>query len=345
MITHRTNPLFLALAAFSALSLGGCGLMDTPSTYEDAQSAFEDRQYRIASAHIADLISNDEADDRVRVLQAELMLVMGDGNRAMAAIEQLPAAVLGGAERRIATAHAQNLQGAFDKTAVMYQSLPADEYTEQDFRMLLWALRESGDLVSFAEGMDVALDLFPDSAHLNALAAEQLLDIGLPEQASEFAIAAFENGSDIYEVRLTAGRMAIAENALADALGHYEEASRINPSRPAPFATIARLHLDADRIEAAGEVLRFAIEQHPGYALLQWQMGRYQLACGDVPSARAAAERVRRDFIDNPEFVLLIAEIEAASGNTALALDSYRRYIRKVGEVPEVMAKIAELEG
>jgi hypothetical protein len=56
-------------------------------------------------------------------------------------------------------------------------------------------------------------------------------------------------------------------------------------------------------------------------------------------------ERARRNFRENPEFTLLTGDIEAAAGNRTLALDSYRRFVREVGEVPEVMERIAELEG
>lgn len=344
MQRHSPSHVF-AFTALCALALGACGMTETASTYEDAKGAFDDRQYRIANAHIADLIQQGSVDEKVRLLQVELMLAMGDGNRAMAAIEQLPENVLGGAERRIALAHAQNLQGNAAKTAEMYEPLPTEEYTEQDFRMLLWALRDMGDTESFTEGMDVALDLFPESAHLNALAAEQLFDLDLPEEGAMYAASALANGADLYEVQLAAGRAAIAEDELDTALGHYQRASEINPSRPTPLANIAGLHLDMGNVDAAGEVLGKAVSQHPDFAMLQWQLARYRLARGDVAGAREAHERARRTFIENPQFILLTAEIEAAAGNTTLALDSYRRFVRKVGEVPEVMERIADLEG
>lgn len=342
---RRSQFFALAFTAFAALALGGCGMTETASTYEDARSAFDDRQYRIANAHMADLIQQGSTDDRVRLLQVELMLAMGDGNRAIAAIEQLPQSAFGGAERRIALAHAQILQGNPAKTAQMYEPLPTEAYTEQDFRMLLWALREMGETDSFTVGMDVALDLFPQSAHLNALAADRLFDLDLPEEGETYAATALANAPDLYEVQLVAGRAAIARGELEGALGHYRRASEINPSRATPLANIAGLHLDMGNVDAAGEVLDGAIAQHPGFPMLQWKLARYRLARGDVAGAREAHERARRTFIENPQFILLTAEIEAAAGNTTLALDSYRRFVREVGEVPEVMERIAELEG
>lgn len=341
----RFKPFALVFPVLSAAALAGCDMMETASTFEDAQSAFNQREYRIANAHIVDLIANDRADHRVRRLQVELMLAMGDGNRAIVAIDQLPESELGGSERRIAIAHAQNLSGDASKTAKKYEPLAAEEYTEQDLRMLLWALRDMGDIETFADGMDAALDLFPDSAHLNALAADQLFDMGIPEEAAEFAARALKNGPEIYEAQLVSGRAMIFAGNLEDALEHYKKANAINPARALPLANIIGLHLDMGNTDAAGETLEPALARHADAPMLQWQLARHKLATGDIAGARYAKERARREFRDDPQFMLLVGDIEAAAGNSTLALDSYRRFIREVGEVPEVMERIAKLDG
>lgn len=344
-MTHRLKSLAFVFAALPALALTGCDMIETASTYEDAQTAFNQREYRIANAHIADMIEGDRADERVRLLQVELMLAMGDGNRAMAALDQLPENALGGSERRIAIAHAQNLSGDARKTAEMYEPLAAEAYTEQDLRMLLWALRDLEDIETFSEGMDVALDLFPDSAHLNALAADQLFDMDIPEEAAKFAAIALENGPETYEARLVSGRASIFAGDLDAAVEHYEKANAINPARALPLANIIGLQLDMGDVGPAGQTLERALAQHADVPMLQWQLARHKLATGDIAAARYAKERARREFRDDPQFMLLVGDIEAAAGNATLALDSYRRFIREVGEVPEVMERIAELEG
>lgn len=344
-MTHRSKPLACLAAITLCASLSACDGFSTSSTYEDAAKAFEQGQYRIANAHLADVLANGEADERTRLLQLQLMLTLGDGNRAMAAIEQLPESALGGVSRRIAVAHAQILQGNPQKTAAMYESLAQEEYTEQDFRMLLWALKDLGEDEDFGNGMDVALDQFPNSPHLNALAADQLFDLRLPGEAEKFVTVALENGPDILEAQLVAGRLAIFAGELEAAIDFYKRANEINPSNALPMTNVVSLHLDLGQVEEAGEALGPALENHGGFPFLQWQLARYKLAAGDPQGAREAKDRIERVFIDNPEFRVLMGDIEAAFGNNRLAIDNYRRFVEEAGEVPEVMAKIAELEG
>ncbi len=344
MESLRSPLLSGAFAAALAVSLGACEMLSTSSTYEDAQRAYDAGQYRIANAHLADVLSRGDADERVRRLQLDLMLKLGDGNRAMAALDQLPEAVLDGAGRRVALAHAQILQGSPRKTAELYARLAPEELSEQDLRMLLWALAELGEGAAFEERMGFALARFPDSPYLNALAADRLYDLGQPREADRFAQAALANGPEIVEARLVAGRRAIFDGDLEQAIEHYSRANDINPANPLPLANVVGLHLDLGQVEEAGRVLTIAQENHGGYPFLQWQVARHRLAVGDAQAARAAKDQAERQFADNPEFILLSAEIEAALGNNRLALDNYRRFVREAGEVPEIMRRIAELE-
>lgn len=357
MDNRLSKPVSYALAALLAVSLGGCEMLSTSSTYEDAQRAFDKGQFRIANAHLSDILANGSADDnadgRVRKLQLELMLAYGDGNRAMAAIDQLPEGALSKEERRAAMAHAYLLQGAPAKVVQLYDPVRREEFTEQDMRMQLWAAREidketgseTGDNSAFEERLDASLSRFGQSAHLNALGADHFYDLGLRERADPYARAALQYGPEIFEARLVAGRRAIFEGELEQAIVHYTKANQINPLNPLPLTNVAGLHLDLGQTEKAGDVIKIALDNYGDYPFLQWQLARYKLATGDLQGARDAKDRVARIYSDNTEFMLLAAHIEAGLGNKSIALDSYRRFVREVGEVPEVMAKIAELEG
>lgn len=344
MKIRRSQSLSCAAALALAVTLSGCEMLSTSSTYEDAKSAYDQGQLRIANAHLADILANGEVTPRVRKLQLDVMLAIGDGNRAMAAIDQLPETLLSGDDRRVAIAHAQNLQGAADKTVSLYEAISPEQYSEQDWRMFLWAQRALGENDLFQQGRDTALSRYPNSAHLNALAADHLYDTRRIFDAHGFANAAISNGPDVLEARMVAGRKAIFEGDLELAIEHYTKANEINPTNALPLTNVVGLHLDLGQVEEAGEVLKIAVEQHGDFPFLQWQLARYKLAIDDVQGARAAKERVERVYYDNPEFMLLMAEIEARFGNKGLALDNYRRFVREVGELPEVMEKIAELE-
>lgn len=344
LINIGSKPLARFAAVAMCVSVSACGVFSTSSTYEDAASAYEAGQYRIANAHIVDILANDEGDERTRLLQLQLMLAMADGNRAMAAIDQLPEAALGGVYRRVALAHAQILQGKAQKTFDIYETLAREEFTEQDYRMQLWALRDLGKADEFKTVLEAAISRFPNSPQINALAADQFYDQRALDDAGSFANTAVEYGPDVLEARLVAGRKSIFEGDLEGAIVHYKRANELNPTNALPVTNVVGLHLDLGQVEEAGEALGPALEIHSDHPFLQWQLARYKLAIGDVQGAREAKDSIERIYYDNPEFMLLMADIEAAFGNKKLALDSYRRFVEEVGEVPEIMDKIAELE-
>ncbi|MEP0392058.1 MAG: tetratricopeptide repeat protein [Erythrobacter sp.] len=328
-----------------AVSLAGCEGLSTSSTYEAAQNAYDQGQYRIANAHLNDVLAKGGAEDRVRKLQLDLMLKYGDGNRAVAALGQLSKDALSEQERRLALAHALLLQGSAQRVIKLYDPILLDDHSEQDLRMLLWALVQLNDEPMFEKRLDYALGRYPDSAHINALAANRLYDLKKPSEAGAYAVTAIINGKDNLEARLVAGRKAIFDGNLETAIEHYKKAHTINPLMPLPLANVAGLQLDLGQVDAAADTLKIAVDNHSEYPFLQWQLARYRVAIGNFQGAREAKDRAVRAFGNNAEFILLTAQIEAGLGNKALALDNYRRFVREAGELPQVMAKIAELEG
>ena len=342
-ILRRTQTLSLATAAAAALLAGACS--PTPAASLDvAQHAYDQRDFAAARTALADLFASGGASDQAWLLQMRLMLDMGNGYAALAAIEKLPEAALDTAQRRVATAHAQLLQGKPQEALDLYEGADPASFAEADFRMALWALAELGQDEEFANGMDLALERHPDSPELNAMAGEQLIRLGLPGEAAAYAERALEQGPDTYEALITNGRVAIAQGDLARALGHYTKAAKRFPFHAMPHANVAGLQLDLGKVEEAGTTLSAALRDHPEHAFLQWQQARYALAKKDIAAARFALEKARRAYNDNAEFTLLAAQVEEQAGNRVLAVAEYRRYLRMQGSIPEVEARIAKLE-
>ena len=337
------NTVLISLAASAALALSACG-ETRDSSIEDAQKAFENREYRIARAHLADIFTNGEATDEVYRLQLQLMLELGEGYAAMAAIENLSDAVLTKGDRRIAMAHALLLQGKPEAALELYADVEPADFASDDFRMALWALKQIGQDEEFAAGMDEALESFPDSVHLNSLAGEHLIDIGNTDDAVEYAQVALKNDAESYHALVANGRLAIAQGDLDQALVHYLRASEIHPHHVTPWAAAAGLQLDLGQVEQAGETLRVALANHASDPFLQWQKSRHALLTNDMIAARSALEAARRAYRDNDEFTLFSAQFEDKAGNRDLALAEYKRYLRAVGTDEQVEARIVELE-
>lgn len=270
------NSVLIALAASAALALSACG--ETPqSSIEDAQEAFENREYRIARAHLADIFTNGEATDEVYRLQLRLMLELGEGYAAMAAIEKLSDTALAKDDRRIATAHALLLQRKPEAALALYADVEPADFASDDFRMALWALEQIGEEEEFAAGMDAALERFPEDVHLNALAAEYLIDLDNTDDAAQYAQVALKNDPESYQALVANGRLAIAQSDLDRALGHYVRASEVHPHHVTPWAAAAGLQLDLGQVEQAGETLRVALANHASDPFLQWQKSRHAL--------------------------------------------------------------------
>lgn len=341
MMTLRTHFLTLCCAAIFALT--ACDSAPVP-TNAQVRAALEAGQFADARAMLGDIFAADAADTGTQRIKLDLMLELQDGHAAMAAIDALPDSALSGAQRRIASAHALILQGNPQAAAQLYAEIEPDAFGEQDYRMVLWALRELGEDEEFAAGMDAGLQAHPQSADLNAMAAQVLIDLGETEEAARFADIAIASDPDHYEALLVQGQLAIGRGDLADALDHYSRASARYPDRAIPIANIAGLQLDLKRIEAAGETLKRGIAAHPDEPFLQWQLVRHALATDDLDTARRALETARRSYRGNDEFTLLSAQAEERFGNRTLALAEYRRYLRAVGSDPAVEARIAALE-
>ncbi|MEO0590375.1 MAG: hypothetical protein AAFZ11_07415 [Pseudomonadota bacterium] len=340
-----THALCLALALPGALVLAACG--DTPvsgPTNTSLRSAIEAKDFAAARAQLAEIFENGDADAKTQRLKLELMLDLEDGYAAMAAIDALPDSALGADERRVARAHALILQDKAEAAAALYAGQDRAGFGEPDYHMMLWAMRELEDEEGFVTGMDQALEAYPQSADINALAARVLFDADLAQEAAPFADQAITTDPAHYEARVVQGELAIAREDLNAALAHYEAARDAYPSRALPYANIAGLQLDLERAEAAGETLRTAIAMHPEDPFLQWQLARFALVTGDLEIARKAIEAARRTYRGNDEFTLLSAQAEERFGNPSLAVSEYRRYLRAVGEDEAVEARIAALE-
>ena len=340
-----TKRFFASLAMGATLALAACD--DAPvaaSTNADARAALEKGQWGNAQAHLTNVFAAGAADETTQAIKLDLMLEMGDGYAAMAAIDALPESALAPAERRVAMAHALILEDNAQGAADLYEGMDPEGFTEQDYRMTLWILRELDEADQFEAGMDAALEAYPDSADLNAMAAEALIELDEPEEAAAYVERALASAPNHFEALLAKGELAIDAKDLEGALATYQTAAKAYPNHPLPLANIAGLQLDLDRIEAAGETLKSAITAHPDEPFLQWQLARYSLATDDLDTARIALETARRAFRSVDEFTLLSAQAEERFGSTSLALSEYKRYLRTVGEDDAIEAKVAALE-
>lgn len=345
MLRSRSRFLDLTLLPLAALlALCACAEAEIP-TNDDAARAIDAQEYGIARAQLARIFESDKADARTYLLQMQLMLDIGDGYSAMAAIENLSEDDLDAERRRTAMAHAFILQGKPESAVALFETIAPQQLSEDDSYFRLWALSELDDMERLETGMDLALETYPESAPINALAGQKLVDLDLVEEAIPYAESALASDPRHYETHVLWGKIALAQGELEKALSSYTKANEIKPHQAAPLAAIAGIQLDLKRYDAAGRTLDRAMKQHPDMPFLVWQKARHALATGDLDTARRTTEEARRTFRGSDEFTLFSAQVEEALGNRILALAEYRRYLRAVGEDPAISARIAALEG
>jgi cellulose synthase operon protein C len=232
---------------------------------------------------------------RAATLHAALGLsrmAMGETDRALAELEQ--AATMDAANPRVgvllALAQLRNHENsqALQTVTRMERQQAA---TPLLYNLKGGVLLANKDFAGARASFERALSLDPRSL----AALDNLTQLDLYEHRPEQARLRLQTalaGDQKNEQLLTAlGRLALVEGQLAAARTWLERAASANPDAPQPAMVLARFYL-----------------QH-----------------GDGPKGLLLAQKLRATFPDNHEALVLLAEAQAATGNTDAALDSWNK--------------------
>ncbi len=302
----------------AALLLAACS-GGAPSTFDDAQAAYERHHYRTARIHLANLLADSEPDAKTRLLYVQLMLELGDGISAQSALRSLPDNALAAARRGELLAHALILQAKPDEAAILMEKQDRSKLTEQGYRMLVWAHQDQDTLEQQPGLIEEALRRYPESAYLHAQAGDVAINQGDWLLARDHAAKAIRHGPDNYQALVLNGRYQIGRGELEKARQHYARAMEVYPDHPVPPANVAGLYLDLGQADKAAETLKRALPKNPDFPFLLFQKARLDYRQEKFKDARTALAEARKGLADFGPLIALSGKVEAKIGNVETA--------------------------
>ena len=177
--------------------------------------------------------------------------------------------------------------------------------------------------------------LAPSSARTYGLVGDALLELGRYEEA----FRAFERMVALRPSTASYARIAYARELLGDLQGarvamQLAADAASGQREPAAWANVelAKLDLRAGRHVRAERHLRVALALLPGYVFAAEQLARLEAARGNLARAIRLARRAA-DVVPLPQFVALLADLAARSGNRGEA----RRQVATVGAIDRIL--------
>lgn len=374
----RTQSALAALASLASLALlTACGLAPEEKIAE-AEASYAANDFSGAKVYLVSALKDMPGDPALLTLLARTQIAMGDGDGALAALEQIAEAKRSPADHLALVAEAELLRGRFNEALVAL----GQPKTANSARIAALAQLGLKDLDA-AKATIAAGEKLPGSkAGLFAALAQIELGEGKVAAAQATARRALAEDPESIDALLASGRTHQAANDLPATLAAFEKAAQLYPQNfaaalgrvaalgdmgrtdqaragiedlakraPKSIEVIhmrAQLALREGKWEDAREILQgneAAVRDNPS---MQVTYATALLRVGQVSQARAWLEPLVEDFPYLREPRTLLAEAQLGSGDPKAAL----RTIRALAERPDarptelaVAAKAAKAAG
>lgn len=334
VLTMKNFALPLLLVAV----LPGCTAAP-PVDVKQIGQAIEDKRFQAARDGLLELREFEGSSRETSILLAKVWIDLGDGYTAERYLSEFrdPS----NTDWAIQYVRALILQGRSLRAGDFLEEFAGVPPQDGTFDWLkVWIAMEEGQVEKAEELVDRALVSHPRSAPLHAKAARLCVWRNNWEAARRHADEALENDPDNYEAQLILGESQIAQGDQEAALATYQRVSAQYPDYAIPRANKAGLLLDLGRLDEAQAELNSALQSHPQFALLLFNLARLQTLQGNSGQAQGTMQSIsskwKRSF---PAARLLEAEIEAALGNHSIARTIYAQ----IGDDPRLAEQVAEL--
>lgn len=201
---------------------------------------------------------------------------------------------------------------------------------------------------SFAKAIEVAqamVDQHPENAALyNVLGGAYLAKKDMPSARAAFTKALMLK-PDLVDAAINLGRLDLAENKPEAARSRLTDVLKASPKNLDAYMALATFEYNAGRLNEATRWLEKAVEAVPDKNTPKIALVRAYLRFKDTSAkALALAKQLQEKDPDNPELLSLLAESQAATGDTDAALATYGRVAGLRPNAPLVQLEIARLE-
>lgn len=337
-----------------------------------AREAFAAHDYTAARLHLAEVLKQRPGDRDLLLLQARVMVELGDGEGARGVIERLSGGKSPQGELAELAANAALLRQAPDAAI----GLLAERNSVEASRLRAAAMMQLQDLPRARAELDRAVAAGA-SAHVYSDYVRLLLIEGDLPGAAAMQAKADQLGADQLTSLLTGGELAIRQGDLAGALARFERADRAYPHNLAVMTNRATVLGDLGRFDEMDRVIQPLVTARPEDQVVIYLQARLAKArkdwarikalvqpletkldpqdplrllyaealihLGQAQQATAQAAPIARANPDNREALRVLAEAQLAAGDARSALATYRPVANSLAARPEELALFATL--
>lgn len=317
----RLWPPLLALILLAACSGG------PEAAYQRGVTAFGAGDVRTARVEFMNALQADPDNRPARIMQARVLLALGDGAAAQAEIERARQSGVAPAQTHHLLAHARLLQGdargALDELADVPPAHAA--YAARIRGRAAMAL---GDDAAAARGFDEALRLSPDDSALwtdIALFRRGGNEIGGAIQAADRAVAANPHNTDALLLR---GELTRTQYGLAAALPWFSRVLEVDANHVNALLERAITYGDMGRMREMLADVRTVHRLTGGHPMAWYLQAVLAARARNYTLARSLLDRTGNTLADMPAAMLLGGAIDFGSGNLPEAADRLGRLVQ-----------------
>ncbi|GMN02129.1 tetratricopeptide repeat protein [Erythrobacter sp. MTPC3] len=322
--------------------LGACGLAPEEKLAE-AHGSLAEHDYTGAKVYLVSALKDLPGDTDVLVLLAKTQIAMGDGDGALASLDQIDRqAVPAGSNDQLSSlrAEAELLRGNFTK-ALDQLGEPANADTA---RIAALAMLGLGEVAKARSAVEADMELPGNKAGLLAVLARIQLGEGDVDSGQETAQAALRADPENIDALLASAAAARTAYDIPAALDAFETASALYPQNLAARIGIVAALADMGRLDDAGQAIGQLSEMAPKSIDVIHMRGKLALAEGDWEKARAVLQPHERALIENPSMRATYATVLLRAGQAAQALILLQELVEQNPAMREPRTLLAEAQ-
>jgi putative PEP-CTERM system TPR-repeat lipoprotein len=290
------------------------------------EQALKEGQPRTARIEFLNAIKADPDNSRLRLLQAQTYLDLGDGVAAEAEIRRARQLRVSEAETKHLMAHALMLQGKFEAAITEAANVPA-QHAAYAARIRGQAQADSGDIAGAADSFDEAVKLKPEDPAIWTDIARFRRSIGNTAGALEAADRAVKLKPNDLEAITLRGELTRSQYGLAAALPWFDRALELDEdnlsARLEKAATLGDMGRMKEMLAETRRVLEIAPNQPMAYylqAMLAARARKFDLA-------RSLYQKTGGALDTQPAGMLLASAIEFQTGAVEQAVTRLERLV------------------
>ena len=297
------------------------------SAYQRGVAALAAGEHRTARVEFLNAIKAEPNNPKLRLLQAETYLALGDGIAAQAEVERARQLGATAADTAHLLAHALLIRR--DHAGAAREALAAaPAHAAYAARIRGLALMELGDGAGAAAALQDALAAAPEDQR-NWIALARLRrwngDLAGAIAAADKAIALKPDAAEAVVIR---GELTRSQYGLRAALPWFDRAVQIDPDSAVALLERAATHGDMGHMRAMLADTRAALETAPGNPRAYFLQAMLAARGGDFDLARALHQRTKGAFDDQPAGMLLLGAIDYQTGNAGQAAIRLSRLVQ-----------------